>query len=601
MRLKKNMLALLSWVLLLLTLAFCFAIAPISQARGQDGRYILSAKSDADYDGLKQDVVRSGGKIVKDMPEIDMLVVSAPASAKQAMASSQHASGISTDQVRNIVQPGMQQDLLNVPANKSPSLDRTLVNADGSMSKKLVTPDPAYFLPGLLWNLDRVRAPQAWSVTTGSPAVTVGVADTGLDFTHKELQGRISDVVDLTVNEDPPLCKTYFGKSDQELAAQYNGPVTTDWNGHGTWIGGNIAADLDGVGINGIAPNIKLVALKISQWCGSAYDSTILDSFTYAAKHGINIVSISFGGYLDLSDPDQKTIYRQYQAAVDYAWRKGTVIVAAAGNEHLRIGDGGKVISHGPLTSPGATFVDYYGLYENPGGIRHVVDVSSTGNLVNVPSDNCAPGTTGSTATCKPASDPHQAAGIGKKNQLAYYSNYGPRIDIAAPGGARKFNLPVWDRGGTPGWPVTTADGFNAWEDFSITSNWATQIPCYTINLPGFFYTDQCYSTIQGTSMATPHVSAVMALVASKYPELRHDSEGLVEKVKDGARQIDGNRTRALSATDTSPGDQSGLACPGGYCHLSGPTISDSDAYGAGLVDAYGALYNDRRGRYNDN
>ena len=45
------------------------------------------------------------------------------------------------------------------------------------------------------------------------------------------------------------------------------------------------------------------------------------------------------------------------------------------------------------------------------------------------------------------------------------------------------------------------------------------------------------------------------------------------------------NATRALSATDTSPGDLTGLPCPTGYCHLEGPTISDDDAYGAGLVN----------------
>ena len=45
------------------------------------------------------------------------------------------------------------------------------------------------------------------------------------------------------------------------------------------------------------------------------------------------------------------------------------------------------------------------------------------------------------------------------------------------------------------------------------------------------------------------------------------------------------NSTRALSATDTSPGDLTGLPCAIGYCHLSGPRISDADAYGAGLVN----------------
>src|SRR5438445_282196 len=108
----------------------------------------------------------------------------------------------------------------------------------------------------------------------GSSAVTVGVADTGLDFTHSELAPRVKAVVDFTKGESPPLCKTFFGKSDADLAAQFGGPPTTDWNGHGSWIGGEIAAALDGQGMNGIAPKVDLVALKISGWCGSAYDST---------------------------------------------------------------------------------------------------------------------------------------------------------------------------------------------------------------------------------------------------------------------------------------------------------------------------------------
>ena len=61
-----------------------------------------------------------------------------------------------------------------------------------------VTPDPAFSLPGLMWNVNRIDAPQAWRVTTGSPAVTVGVADTGLDFTHSELATKVVHVEDFT-------------------------------------------------------------------------------------------------------------------------------------------------------------------------------------------------------------------------------------------------------------------------------------------------------------------------------------------------------------------------------------------------------------------
>jgi lantibiotic leader peptide-processing serine protease len=215
-----------------------------------------------------------------------------------------------------------------------------------------VDADPAFDLPGLMWNFDRIHAQQAWNTTTGNPAVLVGVADTGLDYTHAEIDDRVVHVQDFTVNEDPPLCETATGTSDQELAAETGGPVDGDFNGHGSWIGGNIAAEIDGKGVNGIAPNISLVALKISQWCGSSYLTTEIESFLYAADNGIDIVSISFGGYLDRSDPDQDILYRLMALSVTYARVRGTVIVSSAGNEHLRIGEGGQVLSHGPLTAP---------------------------------------------------------------------------------------------------------------------------------------------------------------------------------------------------------------------------------------------------------
>jgi subtilisin family serine protease len=572
-------------LLLLIILAAWPAGAVRAAPRVSPGqRYIAVAKSDADLARLRADVIAAGGTIIREMPQIDALVVTIPgavgARAAASIASSPAIEGLAKDHVSQLILPDGQS------TTKTPHQSRTRVNVAAAAT---VTPDPAFGIPGLMWDFDRIRATQALQVTAGDPDVRVGVADTGLDFTHSELASRVTQVVDFTVNEEPPLCKTYFGTSDQDLATQTGGPANGDFNGHGSWIGGNIGAALDDQGINGIAPKVSLVALKIAQWCGYAYDSTIMDAFLFAAVHGIDVVSISFGGYLDRSDPDQDTIYRTYQRAVRFARQEGTVIVAAAGNEHVRVGDGGKVLSHGSLTTPGAELADLFGQYEVPGGLTGVVDVSATGNLVNTPSASCPTGTTGANATCKPTSDAHQPTGIRLQNQLAYYSNYGPRIDIAAPGGARKFNLPVWDRGGTPGFPVTSADGPNVWEDFSITSNYAQEIPCYVIT-GGDFPADQCYTSIQGTSMATPHVSAVLALIASQQSNLRHRPNALVNRLKARAQPIVGNTTRALSATDTSPGDQSGVACPSGYCHQGGPAISDAEAYGAGLVDAFASV-----------
>ena len=383
--------------------------------------------------------------------------------------------------------------------------------------------------------------------------------------------------------------------SDEDLAAEFGGPATTDWNGHGSWIGGRIAAALDGQGINGIAPKVNLVALKISQWCGSAYEDTIIDAFMTAADLGLDVVNISFGGFTDISTPEGALIYQAIIDAVAYARSKGTIIVASAGNEHVRVGAGGRILSHGATTTPGTPpedFIDPFGQVQLPGGAPGVVDVAAT-NRVNVPSSaSCPPGTIGDpgpppsfNATCKPTSDRHHAAGPGKQNQLSYYSNFGPRIDLAGPGGARKFNLGNYDRGGTPGFPVTTDDLTNAWQTFSTTSNWAVQVDCFTFTTGSGFPQGECYGILQGTSMAAPQVVGSLALVASAHPSLRKRPGALIARLKRMANDGPNNATRDLSATDTSPGDLTGLPCPTGYCHLGGPRIPDSEAYGAGLVN----------------
>jgi lantibiotic leader peptide-processing serine protease len=580
--------------------------APVSAApsvKGRAGRYLVVARSAGDLSALRAVAVRRGAKVVREIPQIKAIVVSAPDSARSGLAADRRVLGVARDQLQQVTveEPASAPNL-----SKPGALDGTQVRLPAAAAAKAATaginPDPAWDYKGLLWDYRRIGLPEGWKTTAGSPAVTVGVADTGLDFTHAELAPKVRQVVDLTDLEDPPICETLFGVSDDELAAQFGAPAETDWYGHGSWIGGNIAAALDGKGVNGIAPKVNLVSLKISQWCGFSYSTTEIASFITAADLGIDVVNISFGGYLDRSDPEQELIYQAYIDAVAYARGKGTIIVAAAGNEHLRIGAGGRVLSHGPTVTPGTApedFQDLFGQYETPGGIPGVVNVSST-NRVNVPSSaSCPPGTIGDpgdpdadppvppdfNATCKPASDRHHAAGPGKRNQLAYYSNFGPRIDIAGPGGARKFNLGNYDRGGTPGFPYTLEDLTNAWQVFSTTSNWAVQIPCFTFTTGSGFPQGECYSTIQGTSMAAPQVAGSLALVASAHPSLRKRPGALISRLKRMANDGPNNATRDLSATDTSPGDLSGLPCPTGYCHLEGPRIPDREAYGAGLVN----------------
>jgi len=578
------------------TLAVLAAMLPgtsVAKPSGGSQRYLVVARTAADYGALRAKAVREGARVLRDIPQLKALVVRGSASARSSIAADGRTLGVASDHVARVTVDQPQA----APNLSSPGLrgaQRVAVQAPAAAARAAgIRPDPAFSYRGLMWDYGRIGLPKGWKTTAGSPKVTVGVSDTGLDYTHAELAPKVERVIDFTQFEDPPLCKTEFGVSDEDLAAEFGGPADGDWYGHGSWIGGNIAAALDRQGVNGIAPRVGLVSLKIAQWCGFAYDSSLIASFVTAADLGIDIVNISFGGYLDRSDPEQELIYQAYVDAVRYARGKGTVIVAAAGNESARIGAGGLVLSHGTLTTPGDALFDAFGLYEVPGGIPGVVDVSSTGNVVNASSATCPPGTIGDpgpppnfNATCKPASDPHQAAGPGRRNQLAYYSNYGPRIDLAGPGGARKFNLPNYDRGGTPGFPYTSEDLTSVWEDFNITSNFATQIPCFTFASGSGFPQGECYTAIQGTSMAAPHVVGAFALSASAHRGLREHPAALIAWVKARANDNVHNLTRALSATDTSGGDLTGGSCPTGYCHLEGARISDRDAYGAGLVSA---------------
>src|SRR5215212_4335189 len=479
-----------------------------------------------------------------------MMVVRASAAAHSSIAADRRAAGVARDRLQRVaVEDPAGAPNLSKPGVLGGARVRLPAAAAAKAAADGIDPDPAWDYKGLLWDYRRIGLPQGWKTTAGSKAITVGVSDTGLDFTHAELAPKVKQVVDLTDLKDPPLCKTLFGVSDDDLAAQFGGPAETDWYGHGSWIGGNIAAALDGKGVNGIAPRVNLVSLKISQWCGYSYSTTEIASFLTAADLGVDVVHISFVGYMDRSDPEQELIYQAYIDAVAYARSKGTIIVASAGNEHVRVGAGGRVLSHGQLSTPGDTAEDWpdpFGTVELPAGAPGAVDVSSTGRRVVPSSASCPPGTIGDpgdpdadppvppdfNATCKPTSDRHHAAGQNRLNQLAYYSNYGPRIDIAGPGGARKFNLPNFDRGGTPGFPYTTDDLTNAWQDFNITSNWATQIPCFFLSAAAGFHEGNCYSTIQGTSMAAPHVAASLALVASAHKSLRKHPGALLAWLK---------------------------------------------------------------------
>lgn len=141
------------------------------------------------------------------------------------------------------------------------------------------------------WGVGEIEAPQAWEITQGDESIIVAVLDTGIDENHRDLAGRVI----LEVNfSDSPTCDDIYG--------------------HGTHTGGIIAA---------IAPECRLINVKVCDDVGRCEASTAAEGIIWAVNHGAKVINIGFcvesSPYLEL--------------AINYAWSQGVVIVAAAGNE----------------------------------------------------------------------------------------------------------------------------------------------------------------------------------------------------------------------------------------------------------------------------
>ena len=438
----------------------------------------------------------------------------------------------------------------------------------------------------LQWDDARMNVPAAWSQTLGDRSIRVAVLDTGIQQTHKELRDNVAGKAQTFVPCD--LLKRQLGEKVLRQAGLTD-CGTDDEEGHGTWVASRIAGELNGFGSNGVAPRVQVLSYKVLASGFGALPDWILAGLLAACSDGVDLVNVSITGYLDPSDPTDAQTYLLFNDVVQYCRARGATIFAAAGNEHVRVDHvtmsvGGRTlsgvgrVSNGPdgiaTTPPGADSADFdlRGTLEAPAGVPGVVMVSATNN--------------GNGAA--PAGDPFGfGMHVGARDQLAYYSSYGSRVDLAAPGGARRFNLPGWDGG----------DGnilYGGWGSLgALTENGAIcrdplqsslfNFACFKIGGAGFGW-------LQGTSMSAPNALGVAALVISAKPVLRHDAADLVARLEATARQKMTNYTGPNDPANTAP-TYDGRPCATGYCHLdTSVSIRFADAYGAGLVDAGAAV-----------
>jgi hypothetical protein len=160
------------------------------------------------------------------------------------------------------------------------------------------------------WYLTEDRAWSYWPAQPQLFPVNVAVIDSGIDGTHPEFSGRIV------------AAKSFVGGS----------PYRDD-EGHGTFVAGEIAANpFNGEGIAGLGFNVRLLIAKVVQPDGNVSLEGEVEAIHWAVDNGAKVINLSLGGVRDPLDKSLDTYSPLEQAAVDYAYANGAVVVAAVGN-----------------------------------------------------------------------------------------------------------------------------------------------------------------------------------------------------------------------------------------------------------------------------
>ncbi len=336
--------------------------------------------------------------------------------------------------------------------------------------------DEAYFLQ---WDIRRIGAPAVWARTQGGARPRVAVLDTGVMTDHPDLAGQICGEKAFTYCQMGAAPSVAYPAYDQLI--DFTGPTPPtgcsdaprSFQAHGTHVSGTVAGKFGGGAIVGVAPNACVAAYKVfdrfrdfirdadGNIVGtfedySAWDEPLFAAIIDAADAGIPVISMSLGASFDIRDG--KATWEAWKRVVTYANARGSLIVAAQGNSEL----------------------DLTGTLVNiPSDLPHVLAVSATGtSQLDVD--------TAGNLVAAPGSD-----------VLAFYSNYGKPVDLAAPGG---------DCG-----PLFPQECF---AEHLILSSYifdGSEFPGAEPGVPG-------YSFFAGTSMATPHVAAVAAQVRALHP-----------------------------------------------------------------------------------
>jgi len=204
-----------------------------------------------------------------------------------------------------------------------------LVNANAAVSSTLNRSSLFPDLPDLggnNWALDVINAPEVWNQNITGNGIVVAVVDSGVDYTHPDLDGNIwrnpGEIAGNGIDDDRN------GYIDDirgwDFVSGDNNPMDMSFEGHGTHIAGAIAAERNDFGITGVAYNAKIMPVRVLPAFGGGQTNNVANGIRYAADNGADVINLSLG-----SDSFSDNVVNE---AIQYANNKGSVVVMAAGN-----------------------------------------------------------------------------------------------------------------------------------------------------------------------------------------------------------------------------------------------------------------------------
>ena len=318
-----------------------------------------------------------------------------------------------------------------------------------------------------------VGADAAWAGGfLGSPNVSIFMLDSGIDYLHADLVGRVDldRSTDLLGTFDVPVVvgndTVIVAFTEADTVAQYfpdRLPIT-DLFFHGTHTGATVSSNA--VRTAGVTSKTKLVAVKVCGYIDLCPFSSILAGVLYGAANEADVMKLSLAGAF--LKKDNTALIQELARVFEFAHSQGVTIVVSAGNDAFNLD------THGNI---------YFSICDTPG----VICVAATGPTADA---------TGQTTSNGPWAnvDAH-----------AFYSNFGRKaIDVAAPGGNSSFGADL---------PFPASRDVFVWAPCSQTAIFINpttgEKEFLCSSLPIFII------GAQGTSMSAPHVTGTAALLVS--------------------------------------------------------------------------------------